>query len=110
VRASLGEIAEGFDLSQFGAAPTKFDVDDLFPLTRTYVQALPFDAMQAEISALGVPETLAPRFWDVARENITVRADLAGWWTLCRDGATPDIAPEDAEFVAQALTLLPDPP
>jgi glutamyl-tRNA synthetase len=110
LRASLDEIAEGFDLSHFGAAPTKFDVDDLFPLTRAHVQALPFDAVRAEIADLGVPEALAPRFWDVARENITVRADLAGWWALCRDGAAPEIAPEDADFVAQALALLPDPP
>ena len=110
LRASLDEIAEGFDLAQFGAAPTKFDVEDLFPLTRAHVQTLPFEAMRAEIAALGVPEALAPRFWEVARENITTRADLAGWWTLCRDGAAPDVAPEDADFVAEALRLLPPPP
>ncbi len=34
VKMSLDEIAAGFDLSQFGAAPTRFDQDDLWPLTR----------------------------------------------------------------------------
>jgi glutamyl-tRNA synthetase len=110
LRADLDAIAEGFDLSQFGAAPTKFDPADLWPLTRAHVQARPFAEVAPLIAALGVPEALAEPFWTVARENITTLAELDGWWALCRDGAAPEIAPEDAEFVAQALTLLPPPP
>ncbi|MFN3955261.1 MAG: glutamate--tRNA ligase [Pararhodobacter sp.] len=110
LRADLDEIAAAFDLGQFGAAPTKFDAEDLWPLTRAHVQALPFEAVAGRLAALGVPEALAPRFWDVARENITRLGDLEGWWALCRDGAAPEIAPEDAEFVAEALRLLPPPP
>jgi glutamyl-tRNA synthetase len=63
-----------------------------------------------EIAALGVPDDLAERFWRVVRENIETRADLADWWALFRDGAQPEIAPEDADFVAEAMALLPDPP
>jgi glutamyl-tRNA synthetase len=110
LRQTLDEIAEGFDLSQFGAAPTKFDPEDLWPLTRADLQSRPFSAVQDDIARLGVPDDLAPAFWDVARENITKLDDLAGWWELCRDGAAPDIAPEDADFVAEALQLLPPPP
>ena len=62
------------------------------------------------IKALGVPDDLAERFWKVASHNITKLDDLAGWWAIFNEGATPDIAPEDAEFVAQAMTLLPPPP
>ncbi|GAB4390845.1 glutamate--tRNA ligase [Albidovulum sp.] len=107
---SLDEIAAGFDLSQFGAAPTRFDAEDLWPLTRQRNQALPFAAVRERIAALGVPDALAERFWAVASQNITTLDELDHWWRLCRDGATPVIAPEDAEFVAQALALLPDPP
>ena len=103
-------LAESFDLSSFGAAPTKFDENDLFPLTRAYVQSLPFEAVRGRILALGVPEAQAERFWRVARENITVLEDLKGWWKLCSEGAEPEIAEEDAEFVETALALLPDPP
>ena len=110
LRLSLDEIAEGFDLSQFGAAPTKFDADDLLPLTRARNQALPFAAVADRIAALGVPAEKAERFWAVASQNITYLADLDGWWRLCRDGAEPDVAPEDADFVAEALALLPEPP
>jgi len=107
LRLSLDEIAEGFDLSQFGAAPTKFDAEDLWPLTRERNQHLPFAAVEDRIAALGVPAALAPRFWAVASKNITTLDDLAPWWTLCRDGATPIIADEDRAFVTQALGLLP---
>ncbi len=110
LRRALDEIAEGFDLAQFGSAPTKFDAEDLWPLTRADLQARPYADVADTIAALGVPEALAPQFWDVARENITRLDDLSGWWALCRDGAEPDIAPEDADFVAEALRLLPPPP
>ncbi|MES2970408.1 MAG: glutamate--tRNA ligase, partial [Pseudomonadota bacterium] len=68
---SMDDLIAGFDVGTFGAAPTKFDSDDLFPLTRAYVQSLPFDAVAARISALGVPADEAELFWKVARENIT---------------------------------------
>ena len=107
---SLDELIDGFDLSSFGAAPTKFDADDLFPLTRAHVQALPLPAVADQIRALGVPDDLAADFWHVAKGNITVLADLASWWTLFSEGAEPLIDPEDADFVAQAMALLPPKP
>lgn len=110
LRLSLDEIADGFDLSQFGAAPTKFDAEDLWPLTRERNQHLPFGAVKDRIAALGVPADQAGRFWAVASKNITRLDDLGHWWTLCRDGATPMVADEDREFVTEALSMLPPPP
>ncbi|HSG54483.1 MAG TPA: glutamate--tRNA ligase, partial [Paracoccaceae bacterium] len=110
LRSSMDELIEGFDITRFGAAPTKFDEQDLFPLTAHHLQAQPLEAVADDVAALGVPAALAPRFWAVARDNITTRADLAAWWALCRDGADPVIADEDRDFVAQALTLLPEGP
>ena len=104
---SMDELAEGFDLSSFGAAPTKFDAEDLFPLTRAYVAGLPFATVAERIAALGVPAEMAEAFWNVARENITVLDDLGQWWALCRDGAEPLVEAEDADFVREALALLP---
>lgn len=110
LRTSLEEIAAGFELTHFGSAPTKFDVQDLFPLTGHYLQTLPYADVADEIRALGVPDDLAERFWTVTRDNITVKADLQGWWALCRDGASPVIEDEDREFIAQAMTMLPEGP
>jgi glutamyl-tRNA synthetase len=110
LRATLDDIAAGFDLSQFGANPTKFDATDLWPLTRADLQARPYAAVADIVRALGVPDDMAEAFWLAMRDNIERLDDLGEWWALCRDGADPVIAPEDAEFVAQALALLPAPP
>ena len=110
LRSSLDEIIEGFDLSTFGAAPTKFDVQDLFPLTARHLAALPVEAVADKLDAIGVPADMAEAFWSVARENITTLGDLEDWWILCRDGAEPLIDDEDRDFIAEAMTLLPDAP
>ncbi|MBY6003869.1 glutamate--tRNA ligase [Salipiger bermudensis] len=110
LRLSLEEIAEGFELSQFGAAPTKFDVQDLYPLTARKLHGLPLSAVADEIAALGVPADKAELFWSVTRENIETRKDLAGWWAMFRDGAEPLIADEDREFIAEAMAILPEGP
>jgi len=110
LRLSLEEIAEGFELSQFGSAPTKFDVNDLYPLTARKLHGLPLSAVADEIAALGVPADKAELFWSVTRENIETRKDLAGWWALFRDGAEPVIADEDRDFIEEAMAILPEGP
>ena len=107
---SMQDLIDGFDVESFGAAPTKFDDADLFPLTRAHVQSLPLAAVADRVAALGVPADKADLFWSVAKGNITVLADLAGWWTLFRDGAVPLVDAEDRDFLQQALTLLPAKP
>ncbi len=110
LRMTLDEIADGFELEQFGSAPTKFDVQDLFPLTARKLHAMPFDQMADDVAALGVPDEQAELFWQICRENITTRADLAPWWDMFRNGADPLVDDEDKEFVAQAISMLPEPP
>jgi glutamyl-tRNA synthetase len=105
--ASMDELVAGFEIGSFGAAPTKFDAEDLFPLTRHHVQGLPFASVEDRIAALGVPDAEAEAFWAVAKGNITVLDDLGQWWTLFRDGADPVVDEADREFVRQALALLP---
>ena len=110
LRSEMAELIEGFDINRFGAAPTKFDVEDLYPLTARHLQSLPVTAVAAELEALGVPAEKQAAFWDVAKENITTLKDLAGWWELCRAGAEPLVADEDKDFIAEAMALLPEGP
>ncbi len=110
LRSTMDEITAGFDISSFGAAPTKFDEQDLYPLTAKVLHEKPLSEMTNDIAAAGVPAELAERFWNVTRENITTRKDLATWWTLCAEGAEPDIAEEDKDFIPEAMALLPDGP
>jgi glutamyl-tRNA synthetase len=107
LRGGLDELIAGFDLGHFGAAPTKFDVEDLKPLTAKVVGALDVAAMADVLNEIGVPPAIAADFWAAVRENCATRAEAATWWALCRDGADPVVAEEDRDFVATAMTMLP---
>jgi len=108
--STMEELVAGFDMSTFGSAPTKFDAQDLFPLTAQVNHSRPFADVATDIEALGVPAEIAEAFWGVIRENITVRADMAEWWTLFKDGPVPLIDDEDADFIAEAFALMPEGP
>lgn len=110
LRANLEEIADGFDITKFGAAPTKFDVEDLYPLTAKVLQETPLAEVADAVAAVGVPADKAERFWTVTRDNITTLNDLGKWWDLYTNGAEPEIDDEDKEFIAEAMKLLPEGP
>jgi len=110
LRSNIDELIAGFDLSHFGAAPTKFDVEDLKPLTKKFISNLSFEEMKDTIRAIGVPDAQAPDFWEAVRENLETRSDIGRWWKLCRDGAEPLIDEEDKDFVRDAMRLLPERP
>ncbi|MEM9435874.1 MAG: glutamate--tRNA ligase [Pseudomonadota bacterium] len=108
LRTSLDDLAEAFELANFGSAPTKFDAEDLYPLTARYLHDLPYADVADAISEVGVPDGHAEAFWTAIHENVTTLHDLRKWWELLRDGAEPLIDAEDHEFVTQAMALLPE--
>ena len=110
LRTDMAALIDGFDINRFGAAPTKFDVADLFPLTGRYLQTLTAEDVADDIRAAGVPDALAAPFWKAVRENVETLKELGGWWAMFRDGAEPVIEEDDQAFVAQAMALLPDMP
>ncbi len=108
LQSDMAKLIEGFDITRFGSAPTKFDENDLFPLTANVLQATDYDAVKDRIAAAGVPAEKSAAFWSVVRDNITVLDDIDAWWALMRDGADPLVADEDADFIRQAMPLLPE--
>lgn len=110
LRSTVQEIVEGFDISKFGSAPTKFDVEDLKPLTARSLSLLSLDDVADKIAAAGVPDDLAAPFWSVVHDNINTLDDLPTWWALFRDGATPLVDAEDKDFITEAYGLLGEPP
>ena len=109
LRATVQEIVDGFDISKFGSAPTKFDADDLGPLTARYLATLTADDVAETLA--NVPAEQRPAFWAAIKGNINSLDDVAGWWTFFQKGpSAPLIADEDCEFVAQAFDMLGNPP
>ena len=108
LRASHQELIDGFDISKFGAAPTKFDANDLGPLTARVVQSLGADDVADALA--DIPEALREPYWAAVRGNIETRSQAGSWWTVFAGNVTPVIEEEDAEFIETAFDLLPDPP
>ncbi|QQA43738.1 glutamate--tRNA ligase [Pelagovum pacificum] len=110
LRETVDEIVEGFDIGSFGSAPTKFDSEDLIPLTHRWLSHRPYEAVKADVLALGVPEELGPTFWDVVRENIDTLESMSGWWALFNEGGEAKVDDEDRAFVDEAFAMLGEPP
>ena len=110
LRTTHQELIDGFDLSKFGSAPTKFDVEDLVPLTARAVQGMEVGAVDTELAEAGIPEDMRAAYWAAVRGNTATRAEAGAWWSVFRDGTTPEVAEEDRDFVNDAFALLGDPP
>tara|TARA_R110002167_G_scaffold169019_1_gene366789 strand:- start:6028 stop:7341 length:1314 start_codon:yes stop_codon:yes gene_type:complete len=108
LRANVQEIVDGFDVTKFGSAPTKFDLNDLWPLTARYLATL--SAQDVADTLADVPADKKVAFWDAIKGNITKLDDVADWWVFFENGAVPLVAEEDREFIAQAFDMLGDPP
>ena len=107
LRSNIKEVVDGFDISKFGSAPTKFDAEDLKPLTARHLGTRSSNDVADVLTSAGVPDDLHNAFWNVVHDNINTLDDVAEWWTMFRDGATPLIEDEDRDFVAQAFDMLP---
>jgi len=103
-------LIESFDLGRFGMAPTRFDPAELHVHSAKTLRALPFGAVADRLTAAGVPEAIAGAFWAAIGANLDRFGDVAGWLDLLANGAEPKIAPEDAEYVAEAMAMLPPRP
>lgn len=103
----IARLTEGFDPGRFGLSPTRFDPEELTLHSARTLRAMSHEDVAERLQALGIPEEEAPAFWEAVAPNLDRFEQVAEWWALCRDGADPVVAPEDAEFVAEALALLP---
>ncbi|MDR6954223.1 glutamyl-tRNA synthetase [Ancylobacter sp. 3268] len=106
--ADLDALAARIDLAAISRAPARFDPADLAALTAGTLHVLPYPAVEARLAALGIGGGEA--FWLAVRGNLATLADAALWWRVVEGPVAPRVAPEDADFLAQAAALLPPPP
>ena len=110
LRATHQELLDGFDITKFGSAPTKFDAEDLKPLTARVVQSLDLSDVADALGAAGVPAEHQSAYWTAVRGNIATRAEAASWWPVFQGDVTPIVADEDRDFVETAFSILGEPP
>lgn len=100
---SLQDAAEGFDISTFGLSPTKVSVDELKLLSTRMLHETPFDALDGRLD-------IDPGLWEAIRPNLDRLSDAADWIAVANGPVEPVIAEEDADFVAEAMKMLPPQP
>ena len=110
IRGSMDELIDGFDITRFGTAPTKYDVEDLVPLSGRVLGALSAEAVAQDLTAAGVSQDKATAFWEAVRENVMNRGEIAQWWAITQGHRDASVDPEDAEFAAEAMGMLPPRP
>ena len=104
-------LLEGSDIARFGTSPTSFDASELTLHSARTLRALPLAAVADRLTELGVPAEIHAPFWAAISPNLERLDEAAEWWRICAEGPAPgDIPPEDADFIADAMALLPDRP
>ena len=100
VRASLDELAQGFDFSTFGRAPAHFDVAEVEQLNARLLHHLDRAAVADRLS-----DWVGEAEWTLLRGNIAHLGAIEQWReVLIGDIAPPAFDPEDRAFIAQAAT------
>jgi len=95
-----------FPIWRASARPNPFNREEIDALGVKMLHTRPFEAVAPLLSDAGVDADIAPKFWELIRENIDSTDDIPGWWKVVTGDITPDIADEDAEFVTTAHAAL----
>ncbi|MEO0721051.1 MAG: glutamate--tRNA ligase [Pseudomonadota bacterium] len=106
-RESLELLAEEFDFGKIGRAPARFDEAELRGLNASILHETPFGMVEDRLSALDPRAVETPLFWETVRANCEVLSDVTGWVDIVYGAADPVIEAEDADYVAEAIALLP---
>ncbi len=100
-KASLAELADGFDLATFGRAPAHFDLAEVEQVNRKLLHHLDFAAV-----ADRVPEGIGATEWAILAGNVDHLGELADWLAvLDGDIAVERFDADDAAFLAAATDV-----
>ena len=98
-RATLAELAAGFDLATFGRAPAHFDPTEVEQVNRKLLHHLDFDSV-----ADRVPDGVGASEWSLLSGNIDHLGEISDWLpVLYGDIPAPELDDSDRAFLAQAV-------
>lgn len=105
---SLEELVQGFDLGRISRNPARFDPGDLSALTHRTLAGLDYEAVRDRLEAHDIVGFKAEPLWRAARGNLSAFNDILGWWRVVEGEI--EARCEDAQFLAEALAVLPPEP
>ena len=101
-KASLSELAEGFDFATFGRAPAHFDLNEVEQLNAKLLHHLDY----AEV-ADRLPEGIGEAEWLILRGNLAHLDEAKEWVPVfhCLI-APPEVVQDDKELMAEAVKVV----
>ncbi|WP_324806081.1 glutamate--tRNA ligase [Sphingomonas sp. LY29] len=100
-RATLDDLAAGFDFATFGRAPAHFDLAELELLNAKLLHALDYAQVADRL-----PAELGEAEWAALRGNLAHLGEAANWIDVLHgDIATPEVVPDDKPFLASAAEI-----
>jgi len=107
----MEELAAHFEPASSSKSSAKFDPAELEALSRSLIQAMPYEAAAPRLAAIGVEGSIAEPFWNAVRGNIDKLSEAAEWWHIVMKGPEPtEFTEDDRNFVNEAFDLLPPEP
>nr|WP_319485326.1 glutamate--tRNA ligase [uncultured Cohaesibacter sp.] len=109
--ADMEALAELFALDKVSRSASKFDMADLGHLNARILHETDFASVEDRLKAMGVAG--GESFWHAVRGNIERLPEVKAWWHVAHEGLPSDAVardPEDADFYAKAIALLPQEP
>ncbi len=106
IRRDLAQLVDEFAFEKIGRAPARFDPGELKTLNAKWLHETPYGDVSARLADMGCDGSEA--FWDAIRGNIETLNDVSHWQSVVYGDITPIIADEDAEYIRDAATLLPE--
>lgn len=108
---SLEPVIKNFDFAKFSKGAPKFDVGELWRLNAKILHDMDYTQAQARLDATcSHGMTITEEYWNAVRGNLTKFAELKQFWDITNGDAKAVIDAEDADFIALALTHMPEGP
>ena len=107
----IAALADLFALDKVSRSASKFDMADLAGLNARILHGTSYAAVAGRLAAMVVGG--GEDFWLAIRGNIERLKDAKDWWNIVELGLPSDAIakdPDDADFYASALSLLPEEP
>jgi glutamyl-tRNA synthetase len=79
----LKQLSSLFDLSHFGRATPKLDIDDLWRLHEKFLHHLSFEEAEKLCQEHDI-QGLTPPFWEALRDSLRRLEDITEWQKICK--------------------------
>ena len=108
---SLEELANSFDLNEYGKSSPKFSLEDLGRINAKILQTLPFERVKGCFEQEAYQD-VTPEFWDMVKGNLNKIQDLGLYTQICFADVTPVSADAiaDKDYLQKACEALPPEP